>query len=205
VPVRRSACCKSLLHREAKISEQAQKATPPRLLGDAIADYAGLRDGLRARAREIGISRRSLDYVGRLSEGHASGLLAVNSNRALGIVSLGKILKALGVRLLLVEDPETTARTVRLMGKRRSEPQAVEGERHWRSKRKPPAEPMRAGAHPKGNSKGTRPVSMSEFGQRGARARNDSMTKAERSAAARRAASARWRKPDTVAPVGALS
>jgi hypothetical protein len=196
VPVRRLACCKSLLHREAKISDPVQQiATPPRLLAEAL-DYASLRDGLRARARAIGISRSEIDHVGRLPDGHAGGLLAENSNRSLGIRSLGKIMKALGVRLLLVEDPETTARTARLMGRRRSEPQAVEGERHWRSKSKLPAEPMRAAAHKrKGDGKGTRPASVSELGQRGARALNASMTAAERSAAARRAASARWAKP----------
>jgi hypothetical protein len=166
----------------------------PKLLAQAI-DYESLREGLRARAAELGITRQTIDHVGRLPDGHAGGLLAENSARTFGIRSLGKLLKALGVRLLLVEDLETTARTARLMGRRRSEPQAVEGERHWRSKRKPLAKPMRSGAHPKGNGRDTGAVSASEMGQRGARARNDSMTKDERSAAARRAASARWAKP----------
>jgi hypothetical protein len=115
-------------------------------------------------------------------------------------------MKALGVRLLLVEDIENTARTARLMGKRRSEPQAVEGERHWRSKRKPPAGPVLAAAHdPKGSSKDPRPGSASELGQRGARARNASMTKDERRAAAQRAAKSRWQKRDTLATVEARS
>jgi hypothetical protein len=108
------------------------------------------------------------------------------------------MLKALGVRLLLVEDPETTARTARLMGRKRSEAQAVEGDRHWRSN-KPPADPMRAAAHSKGNRK--RPVSASELGQRGARALNAAMTAAERSAAARRAAAARLGKAQSAQKV----
>jgi hypothetical protein len=111
--------------------------------------YASLREGLRERARAIGISRQAIDHIGRLLDGHAGGLLAENSSRSLGIRSLGKILKALGARLLLVEDPETTARTARLMGRKRSEPQAVEGERHWRSKRKPSTP---ASAHSRGSS-----------------------------------------------------
>ena len=185
------------MNHEAKISDPAQNATPPRLLAEAL-DYAGLRNGLRERAREIGISRIEIDHVGRLSDGHAGGLLAENSDRTFGIRSLGKLMKALGVRLLLVEDTETTARALRLMARRRSEPQAVEGKRHWRSKRKPPAgaAPMLAAQHrAKGNGKIARPVSASELGQRGAIARNASMTKDERSAAARRAAAARWAKP----------
>jgi hypothetical protein len=183
-----------LLHIEASITDPEQIGTPPQPFAEAI-DYASLRDGLRARARVLGISRQATDHVGRLPDGHAGGLLAENSNRSFGIKSLGKILKALGVRLLLVEDPETTARTVRLMGRRRSEPQACESEKHWRNKarRKPSAKPVRAAAHEaKGNGKKARPVSASELGQRGAHALNSSMTPAERSAAAQRAAKARW-------------
>jgi hypothetical protein len=170
-------------------------SAPGRQLAEAI-DYESLRNGLRARASELGISRQTIDHVGRFPDGHAAGLLAENSNRSFDIKSLGKILKALGARLLLVEDPETTARTLRLMGRKRSEPQACESEKHWRNKakRKPPAKPMRAAAHAKGNGTKARPVTVSELGQRGARALNSSMTAAGRSAAASRAAAARWGK-----------
>src|SRR4030081_2920774 len=126
--------------------------TPGRQLAEAI-DYDSLRSGLRARARELGISRSGIDHVGRLPDGHAGGLLAENSNRSLGIRSLGKILKELGVRLLLVEDPDAPTRTWRRRGNRRAEPQAVEGKRHWRSKRKPSADPVRAATKPTGNSR----------------------------------------------------
>jgi hypothetical protein len=192
-----------LLHIEASITDPGQISTPPpRLLAQA-SDYESLRNGLRSRAAELGISRQTIDHVGRFPDGHAGGLLAENSNRSFGIKSLGKILRALGVRLLLVEDPETTARTLRLMfGRKRSEPQAVEGKRHWRSKRKP-SKPMRAAAH--GSGKNARPVSVSELGQRGARALNSSRTAAERSAAAQRAAKARWQKRDTSPTVEARS
>lgn len=126
------------------------------MLGEAT-DYASLREGLRARARAIGISRLELDHVARLSDGHSGGLLGENSSRTFGILSLGKILRALGVRILLVEDSEAIARTARLMSRRRSEPQAIEGKRHWRSKRKPPADQMRGGAHErKGDGKDAR-------------------------------------------------
>jgi hypothetical protein len=158
-------------------------ATPPRLLAEAI-DYETLRDGLRARAAELGISRLEIDRVGRLSEGHSGRLLSRQSSRLFAIKSLGQILKALGARLLLVEDQETTARTRRLMGGKRNEAY-VRKDNHWRNapKHKPPAGPMLTVQHP---------VSASELGQRGARARNRSMTPAQRSAAASRAASARW-------------
>jgi hypothetical protein len=173
---------------------------PPRLFADAIDSYAALRDGLCARASAIGISRESIDHIGRLPSGYAGKLLGEGSTRAFGIRSLGSILKTLGLRIALIEDPESMARTTRLMGRKRSEPQAVEKGMHWRSKRNPPAAPMRGAAHD--NRKDARPATASELGQRGARARNASMTKAERSAAARRAASARWGKPDRDARSG---
>jgi hypothetical protein len=98
-----------------------------------------LRDGSRARAAGMGISRLEIDRVGRLSEGHSGRLLSRKSERLFAIKSLGQILKALGVRLLLVEDPETTARTRRLMGGKRNEAYVRE-DNHWRNaERKPTA------------------------------------------------------------------
>jgi hypothetical protein len=196
-----------LSHIEASITDPEQIGTLPQPFAEAI-DYASLRDGLRARARGLGISRESIDYIARLPSGYAGKLLGEKATRAFGIRSLGPILKTLGLRIALIDDPEGMARTARLMfGRKRSEPQAVEGERHWRNppKRKPAAKPMRGGAHAKGNGKKARPVTVSELGQRGARALNASLSPAERTAAAQRAARARWQKRDTSPTVEARS
>jgi hypothetical protein len=77
----------------------------------------------RTRAR----SARVLGQVGR-----RRGSPSWKSERLFAIKSLGQILKALGVRLLLVEDQETTARTQRLMGGKRNESYVREGN-HWRN------------------------------------------------------------------------
>jgi hypothetical protein len=107
--------------------------TPIKQIAEAI-DYQSLQDGLRARAADMGISRRVLDEISGLGDGYSAKLLCGRPTRIFGIVSLGLILQSLGVKIILVEDPEATARTItRMGGDRRRESQAVEGARHWRN------------------------------------------------------------------------
>jgi hypothetical protein len=69
--------------------------------------YAGLVDAMRARAQERRIALSSADFaaVSGLPSYYGNKLLAANPVRRIGAISLGPLLGALGIRLLVVEDP----------------------------------------------------------------------------------------------------
>jgi hypothetical protein len=75
-----------------------------------IADYAGLVACLRARAEALAVSNVTLDEVAGLSAGYSGHLLSPNPSRRFGAATLGPALAALGLRLVVVEDPEGLAR-----------------------------------------------------------------------------------------------
>ena len=90
--------------------------TAPRVLA-SFNDYAGLISALRLRAeqRKISLSGEGIASVSGLPRGYAQRVLAPFSKsrsavRRIGIISLGPLLSSLGVRLLLVEDPEAVER-----------------------------------------------------------------------------------------------
>lgn len=83
-----------------------------------IRTYEEFHAALRARADELGVSRETIDELGCLTDGHASKLLAPNPIKIIGRVSFGPMLQALGLMLLIVEDPEALARTIRKGAKR---------------------------------------------------------------------------------------
>jgi hypothetical protein len=60
---------------------------------------------LRRRADELRLSRRTIDNLSGLPDGYCQKLLGPAKRRKLGMKSLGAILGALGVRLVMVEDP----------------------------------------------------------------------------------------------------
>ena len=83
--------------------------TPSRVLAEAT-DYASLLDAFRARAAELGITRLENDQIGGLTSGHASKLLAPTPIKNVGSVSLGPLLGALALKLVVVEDEAMLAR-----------------------------------------------------------------------------------------------
>lgn len=83
-----------------------------------VTDYDGLLAALRARAEELNVSRSTLDDVSGLQTGYAAKLLANPPMKSFGRVSLGPMLGALGVSLVLVEDPEQMARVATRMEER---------------------------------------------------------------------------------------
>lgn len=108
----------------------------PKEFAAGITSYGELSSALRARAAEIGVTRETLDHLAKLPSGYCGHLFSEKPTRYFGIKSLAGILRTLGLRITLVEDQESLARTLRLMGKRRSEPQAcdgVTGPCHWRT------------------------------------------------------------------------
>jgi hypothetical protein len=84
-------------------------------LGRLISDYGGLLEAFRERAQELEISRAGIDQVAGWADGYASKLLggaAAKRRKIIGPLSLELLLGALGLKLILIEDPEAAARTL---------------------------------------------------------------------------------------------
>jgi hypothetical protein len=91
---------------------------PPSPIGRMIASYDDFVDVCRARADELEISRIELDRITGLADAHSSMLLTKKFMKVFGPVSTGLMLDALGLRLLVVEDPKLTERTLKRRTKR---------------------------------------------------------------------------------------
>lgn len=72
----------------------------------AAQGYDGLHQALRARADALGVPREQLDELAGLTRGHAGKLLAPYPGRAMGRTTLGPMMYALKVKLLVVPDDE---------------------------------------------------------------------------------------------------
>lgn len=84
-------------------------------LGRLISDYDGLLEAFRERAKELEISRERIDAIAGWADGYAGKLLsgaAVKRRKIIGPLSLELMLGTLGLKMILIEDPEATARTV---------------------------------------------------------------------------------------------
>ena len=81
----------------------------PRILASFV-EYGDFMKALRARANELQISRDALDEVSGLGARYVSKLLAPNPPRRLGIKTMSALLGALGVKLVLQEDPDAMRR-----------------------------------------------------------------------------------------------
>jgi hypothetical protein len=133
--------------------------------------YAGMLDAIRARVNELQINGERFDEYAGLPRGYLSKLIGAKPVRKIGMQSFAPVVAGLGLRCLFVVDEEA--------------------ERHLR-KRLPPR-----------NSSYVRSTPSIVFtvrwfrsiGRKGAQARIDNSTKAQRQEWARHAAIARWRKP----------
>jgi hypothetical protein len=76
-------------------------------------NYAELVDAFRKRCHELGAAMEQLDEIAGLPARYVSKLLAPVSVKAFGPISLGPLLGSLGVKLVMVEDPEAFARVKR--------------------------------------------------------------------------------------------
>jgi hypothetical protein len=95
-------------------------------MSDTIAEVRSWNDlhaALRARAESLNVSRLVLDELSGLQSGYASKLLAPVPMRHFGRVSLGAMLGALGLKLVVQEDKEALARIAgRLVRRERNVP-----------------------------------------------------------------------------------
>jgi hypothetical protein len=98
---------------------------PEQISGRIIAefdDYSGFLQAMRLRAQQTNIAITSPDMarVSGLPDAFIAKLLSPKAPRRLGMLSMHSVLATLGVKLLMIENPVTTARyTSRL--KRREE------------------------------------------------------------------------------------
>jgi hypothetical protein len=84
-----------------------------------IADYDGLWSAVRVRLEAMGITRREFDHLTGLQEGYSGKLLGAAQRRRFGKESLGATLGGICCKLVLVEDPEATAKMLARAKKRR--------------------------------------------------------------------------------------
>jgi hypothetical protein len=77
-----------------------------------VCDYPALIAALRGRVAEHQICLSRLDELTGMSDRYSSKVLTPGGygQRTLGLHSLGPVLQALGVKLILADDPETRAR-----------------------------------------------------------------------------------------------
>jgi hypothetical protein len=69
-----------------------------------VTDYAGLMTALRTRANELKVTRETLDSVSGLQAGYCAKLLAPVPIRSVGPDTLGPLLGALGLAIVVIED-----------------------------------------------------------------------------------------------------
>jgi hypothetical protein len=138
-------------------------------------DYDDLRAALRARCEALNISRLELDRISGIANGYSSCVLSDTARKHIGAQTIGPLLAALGLKLLVVEDPDMVAKyTVR-------------------------AEP-RFGSMAHTNTRQLGRTTMhrakiallTEFGRRGGHARFAKLSDAERTELGRRGAAKRW-------------
>ncbi len=88
-----------------------------RQLGEA-SDYAGLIAAFRARADELQVSRLAIDEVAGFCSGYCAKILSPRRTRGITAMTLGPLLQTLGLKLVVVEDPEALAKFGPLLPKR---------------------------------------------------------------------------------------
>jgi hypothetical protein len=103
-------------------------------------DYAQLHALLRQRAEALNISRETIDQISGLPIGYSGTILAPARRKNLGPISLGAMLGALGLALVVVEDPDALARI-----KSRLTPKALNAPYSRRRRGLPPSSNIRRG------------------------------------------------------------
>jgi hypothetical protein len=138
-----------------------------------VSDYGALVSALRARSAELNVRREVLDSVAGLQQGYSAKLLSPVPSKSLGRVSLGPVLQALGLAIVLVEDAEALARVKNRFGT-------------------PERRTMRGGGKHNVITIRVSRRRLAMLAKRGGIARAQKLTAEQRSDAARRAAKARW-------------
>jgi hypothetical protein len=75
-----------------------------------VTDYDSLYSILRSRADQLKAARGTLDHVSGLPAGYVAKLLGEGKSRRVGWQSLHPLLATLGLKLVLMTDPEAVKR-----------------------------------------------------------------------------------------------
>lgn len=159
--------------------EPAHEAAPTPQPIATLRSYDDLRRAVADHCERIAMSRMELDAEAGLTDGHAAKLLAAKARKKLGIVTLGRVIAAAGLVLILAVDPDAPPRDLDVSSAE-SRRQRYDRAKHWRRNR-----------------------SSSAWGRRMVAKRNLKLSPAQRSEIARKAAKARWqraRQPAESAP-----
>jgi hypothetical protein len=107
----------------------AEPSATPRMLAAArmISDYTEFVEAIRDRADELGMTRLELDHQAGIQSGYSGKLLSRNHIKGFGKLSLGPVLGALGLRLVLMED---TAQTQKIRARMTLRERAVRAQTH---------------------------------------------------------------------------
>lgn len=73
-----------------------------------VTNYDEMIDALRRRMFELGVTNETIDAITGLQSGYVGKLLAPSRIKNLGPLSFGAMLQGLGLKLVVVEDRETT-------------------------------------------------------------------------------------------------
>jgi hypothetical protein len=106
-----------------------------------LASYEELVSALRERADALDISRDVIDEVAGLPDHYSSKILSLGNIKRIGIRSLWPLLGALGLKLLVVEDPAAVER-LRSRYVRRNPAKVISAKARW--ERDPDAQPPRS-------------------------------------------------------------
>lgn len=148
-----------------------------RIIGSAV-DYDGLIAVLRDRVTELNITHATLDNLTGLQSGYCGKILGQLGVRSLGPISLGPMLQALAVKMVIVEDVEAAQK----MAPR------------WEKRVRPDYNASREARIGKKLIRRAFPAFLMELSRLGNEARRTKLKSRERSRIARLAARARWNK-----------
>lgn len=84
-----------------------------------VSDYEALVEAFRDRVEDLDTTHKQIDFAGNMLGGYSSKILSNPPIKTLGKVSMGKMLKATGMMLVLVIDDERFAPVKAMMEKRR--------------------------------------------------------------------------------------
>jgi hypothetical protein len=140
-----------------------------------VRSYDDLRRAVADHCDRIGMSRMELDGEAGLTDGHSAKLLSARARKKLGIVTLGRVMAAAGLVLIVAIDPDAPYRDLDVSNIE-SKRQRYDRAKHWRNI--------------KGSAWGRRLVAM----------RNVKLSPEQRSEIARNAARARWSRANDKAP-----
>jgi hypothetical protein len=73
-----------------------------------VHDYDEMIGALRARMAELGVTNETMDYITGLQSGYVGKLLGPSRIKNLGPKSFGAMLQSLGLKIVIVEDAETS-------------------------------------------------------------------------------------------------